>query len=132
VINRLFEYFGYRKIEECQKEFPYSKSNYICFIVDPKNNEPTIRINIADLSDIGCLKYSELILNMNFGAYQKNIGSILQNLSKKDPDIEAFVHNLTLNLDNLLQEIRLQELDNINKLSLKPLVKPTHFQNNVK
>ncbi len=134
MIKKLLEKIGLST--RCNKvndpDFPYNKSNYICFIIDPANNEPMIKVNIADISDAGCLKYSEMIFNMAFGMYQKNIANILQSLSKQDSDIDAFVQNLTINLDDMVYQ-KIESKNNVvDNILLEPLIRPTTFQNHGK
>jgi hypothetical protein len=124
LLNKLFDFLRINKIKKQPKE---DIPNSITFTLEKNKENPTIKINLFNLSEDDCKNYAAMIFNMNFGLYENTIFNILNDISKQDEEVEAFTKNATMYYVFKVKDLEKKILKE-NPLSYKPIISPTEFQ----
>jgi len=110
------------------------EGNYILITFPKDHKEPYIRLNITDLSDEECNKYSEALFNLNSGRYHFSFLELLKEMSLQDNTINKFIQSAIMHWGYLIkansQQIPQQEVDN--NQSDSPIVSPMEFNKHAK
>lgn len=132
----LSKIFAFQKKSKCNI-LNEPEGNYI-LITFPKNcKEPYIRLNVTDLSQEECTRYSQALFNLNSGRYHQSFLDLLKEMSHQDVTINKFIQALILHWSYLIKansdiSSAIPESKNLIDNDYDPIISPMEFNKHAK